>query len=126
MIGRYTWACRLTVVRGVFLACDHSLRVEKRPVRTSLHVVNNARFKINIERPRDVFPRASLRKKGLEATIRVRWGAFLDTTIRLQKRREQWVKIDSYEPCSIDTHTQSMFQGVQLPYGESVAIKKSS
>ena len=47
-----TRVCRLTVVRGVFLACDHGLRVEKGPVRTCLDVVDNSRLEINIERPK--------------------------------------------------------------------------
>lgn len=99
-------ACPLTVVSGIFLSCDHGLRVEKRPVRTSLHVINDARLKINIERSRDVFAGTSLREKCLEAAIRVRGRAFLDTAIRLSKRSQKLVHVEpristlTLSPCS--------------------------
>jgi len=59
----------LTVIHSVFLACGQYLRVEKRSVGTALHIINNARLEIDIERPRNVFARTSLREECLEAAI---------------------------------------------------------
>ena len=73
----------LTVVRGVLLPGDHRLRVEERPVRAVLHVVNDARLEIDVERSRDVLARGRLREESAEAIVIGRWRAFNKTAIRL-------------------------------------------
>lgn len=46
---------RRTVVGCVLLSSDHGFRVEKRPVRTSLDVVDGAGLEINVEGAGDMF-----------------------------------------------------------------------
>jgi len=50
----------LTIIGGVFLAGDHGLRVEERPVRTGLDIIDDARLEIHVDGTRDVFSGSSL------------------------------------------------------------------
>ena len=60
---------KLTIIGGVFLASDHGLGMEERPVRADLHVVDNARLKIRIDGTRDVFSASGLGKESREAIL---------------------------------------------------------
>ena len=58
-----------TVVGGVFLAGDHGLGMEERSVRADLHVVDNARLKVHIDRTRDVFSSCGLGKESRKPVL---------------------------------------------------------
>jgi hypothetical protein len=73
----------LTIVGGVFLASDHGLRVEERPVGTGLHVVDNARLEVHIDGARDVFSTSGLRKEGRETVLFAFCSAWLNTAVGL-------------------------------------------
>ena len=53
----------LTIIGGVFLAGDHGLGVEERPVRAGPHIVDNALFQVHVYRARDIFSCSGLGKE---------------------------------------------------------------
>ena len=59
----------LTVVGGVFLAGDHGLGVEERFVWADPHIFDNARFKVHIDRTRDVFSSCGLGKESRKPVL---------------------------------------------------------
>lgn len=73
---------RLTIIRGVFLASDHSLGTEEGSVRADLDVVDNTRLEIHVDRTRNVFSRSGLGKEGREPVLSRFWGV-LNTTVGL-------------------------------------------
>lgn len=60
---------KLTIIGGVFLAGDHGLGMEERPVRSDLDIVYNARLKIRIDGTRDVFSASGLGKESRETVL---------------------------------------------------------
>ena len=60
---------KLTIIGGVFLAGDHGLGMEERPVRADLHIVDNARLKIRVDGARDVFSASGLGKECRETVL---------------------------------------------------------
>lgn len=73
----------LTVVGGVFLASDHGLGMEERPVGTGLHIIDNARLEVHVDGTRDVFSRSCLGKERRETVLLGFWGALLNTAVGL-------------------------------------------
>jgi hypothetical protein len=73
----------LTVIGGVFLAGDHRLGMEERPVRADLHIFDNARFEVHVDRTGDVLSGSGLRKEGGETVLSRFCGAFLNAAVRL-------------------------------------------
>ena len=74
----------LTIIGGVFLASDHCLGMEQRPVWADLHVIDDARLEIRIDRTWDVFSGTSLGKESREAVLSgFRGGAFKKTAVGL-------------------------------------------
>ena len=74
---------KLTITSGVFLAGDHGLGVEEGPVGADLHVVDNARLEICVDRTGDVFSGAGLGKESRETVLSSFGGAFLNTAVGL-------------------------------------------
>lgn len=73
----------LTIVGGVFLAGDHCLGMEERPVWADLHIVDNARLEIRIDGTRDVFSGSGLRKESRKTVLSGFRGTLLNTTVGL-------------------------------------------
>jgi hypothetical protein len=96
---------RLTIIGGVLLACDHGLRVEERPVRTSLDIIDDARLEIHVDGTRDVFSGAGLGKESCETVLSGFSGTFLKTAVGLWVSSALDAIIEEHEartlnPCS--------------------------
>lgn len=100
----------LTIVGGVFLAGDHGLRMEQRPVWADLHIIDNARFEVYVDRTRDVFSCSGFGKESRKTVLSRFCGAFLDTAVglrRISRNNERKHK---------GTHAQPMLEGVKFPF----------
>jgi len=95
-----------TVICGVFFAGDHCFRVEKRPVRADLHVVDNTRLEIHVDRTGNVLSGSGLGKESCETILSSFCDAFLDTTVGLSVSNGLAVimretrRIPTLKPCS--------------------------
>ena len=74
---------RRTVVGGILFARDHRLWVEERPVGAGLDIVDGTWLEVDVERPRYVLARASLREESRETAVVLRLASLDKTTIWL-------------------------------------------